>query len=128
MLQGSNHALGPKEGGIGRCEHNVVNVEEVDGVIVVQIDEQGHVRPGLNKAKGLRWIAIGWYIDDSLREQDKARVSTTKGSGRTRRWYTRADQRSEMKVAREVGLHMAHSEATGPHMAQAEATGPAWCR
>lgn len=90
MLQGSNRALEPEEGRIGRREHDVVNVEEVDGVIVVQIDEQGHVRLGLNKAEGLRWIAIGWYIDDSLRERDKARVSTTKGLGRTRRWYTRA--------------------------------------
>jgi hypothetical protein len=40
------------EGGAGCREHNVVNVEEVDGVVVVPMNEQGCVRLSLDKAEG----------------------------------------------------------------------------
>lgn len=46
-LKSDNCAL--KKIGAGRREHDVIDVEqEVDGVVVVSMDEQGHVRLGLD--------------------------------------------------------------------------------
>jgi hypothetical protein len=50
-LKGADHVL--KKVGGGRHEHDVVDVEqEVDDVVIVLVDEHGHVRLGLNKAEG----------------------------------------------------------------------------
>jgi hypothetical protein len=49
-MKGSNHVL---EKGDTRCrKHDVVDVEEVDSVIVLSMDEQGHVRLGIDETKG----------------------------------------------------------------------------
>jgi hypothetical protein len=49
-MKGNNHVL---EKGNTRCrQHDVVDVEEVDSVIVVSMDEQGCVRLGLDETKG----------------------------------------------------------------------------
>lgn len=49
-LKGGDRAL--KECSIGRREHNVVDTEKVGGVIILSMVEQGHVRLGLEEAKG----------------------------------------------------------------------------
>jgi hypothetical protein len=49
-LRGSNHAL--LEGDTGRCEHDTVDVEEVDDVNATSKDDQGCVRLGLDEAEG----------------------------------------------------------------------------
>jgi hypothetical protein len=48
-LKSSGRAL--EEGGTRRREHDVVDVEEVDGVVVMPVDELGCVRVGLDEAK-----------------------------------------------------------------------------
>jgi hypothetical protein len=48
-LKGGYRAL--EEGSTGPREHNVVDVEEVYGVVAILMDEQGRVRLSLNKAK-----------------------------------------------------------------------------
>ena len=50
-LKGGDRVL--EEGGTGRHEYNVVEVEEVvDGLIAMPMDERGHVRLGLDEARG----------------------------------------------------------------------------
>jgi hypothetical protein len=49
MMQGGDRALEESD---TRREHDVVDIEEVDGVVATPMDEQGRVRLGFDESSG----------------------------------------------------------------------------